>query len=131
MTEEPADLLRRAADRVEQLAAKASHNVCPDWVYGAVRHIARNCDITCTHTGFGAVAPPADGLNHDGWDRYDDSPWISALGPQVAAPLAAWLRLTADAYNQYPADVSDNDLSEPLRLARVILGEQESEAAAA
>lgn len=112
-----AQTLRDAADKIEQLAEKATHNVCPAWVYSAVRHIARNCDIECYHSD----DVDRDGADHGVWSRYDDSPWIAVMGSQIAAPLAAWLRILADAYEQYPADVGDDEVSEPMQLARAIL----------
>lgn len=92
VSETPAALLRRAADYLDKLAEKATPNVCPDWTYHAVRHIARNCDIECYHE----VGHDDAGANHDGWDRYEDAPWIAAMGPQVAPHLSLWLRAEAD-----------------------------------
>lgn len=87
-----ADVLRYAATRLAKLAEAATPNVCPEFVYSAVRHIARNCDeIGCDHG------------THETWDRYGDSPWISAMGAQTAPPLVAWLRSAAEAVDHYPA----------------------------
>lgn len=101
---EQADLMRRAADLVARRSEKATKRICPEWTYHAVRHIARNCDIECYHGGVEPVASIwADGreyddagITHGGWDRYDDSPWISLVDPRIAAPLVELLRHGAE-----------------------------------
>jgi len=96
--------LRAAADHIDELGAKASTNICPEWTYSAVRHIARNCDIECSHGG-----EPDDGLDHRGWDRCDDSPWITLMGSQMAPHLADWLRSEARLVDVQRADFVDPD----------------------
>lgn len=90
MTE--AETLCAAAAKLREVGGKATHSIGPEWTYSAVRHIARNCDITCSHTNYGdGPFDLDDGLNHDGWDRYEDSPWLTLAHPGLAEPLAAWL----------------------------------------
>ncbi len=72
-----AETLRRAADRIEQRAEKTGG---PDWK---------------TWLSFGARTgqiPPGT------------AQWVNTLGPQVAAPLVAWLRAEADEQAEQQAD---------------------------
>lgn len=87
------DTLREAASRVRDIAVKATKNVCPDFTWSAVRHIARNCDVheDCMRSG---ELLPADSCNT--WDRYEDSPWIALMDAKLAEPLAAWLEVAAE-----------------------------------
>lgn len=147
MTGTPSAILSRAADLIRDTAAAATANVCPAWTRQAVRHIARNCDIDCGHEGH------EGGWDHDGWDRYDDAPWIALMSPAVAdsqerilrASSAAWAK-AEEAYrrdrsviNPSPGEMSghwgtwgmtlEERVSEAdrqaLALARAVLGEKE------
>jgi hypothetical protein len=83
-----ADELRTAAEKLRALASKATTGICPDWIYNAVRHVARNCQIECSHDDHQDWEQPE-------WDRYADSPFISAMHPRVGLALADWLDETA------------------------------------
>lgn len=113
MTEQPtpADELRTAAARIRELAAKATSGICPDWVYSAVRHVARNCagSFECRH-------PEHQGWDQPEWDRYDDSPYIAAMHPGVGSALAAWLDSAAVDAREIGAN------PQALALARAING---------
>jgi hypothetical protein len=111
-----AEVLRRAAERIEQLAASTTGG---PWQieYNSAGHTPQALFVEC----------PEDHLDgHDGtrpiggFDEPADNVWASAMGPQVAGPLAA-------AYEDYPLDVSDDDASLPVRLARAVLGETAEE----
>ena len=112
-----ADLLRRAAAKARETAKAATPNVCPDWTWLAVRHVARNCDLEC----------PTHGDDHEKcnqWDRYDDSPHMTLWHPGVALAVADLLESEA-------AHHADDPSSDPLcdtwphavGIARALLGE--------
>jgi hypothetical protein len=99
------DRLRDAAHRLEAIAEKATPRICPQWTYSAVRHINRNCDIECYHpenpdAGHDGARFDENGVSHWGWDRYEDAPWITAMGAQTADPIALLLNLAAIAADQ-------------------------------
>lgn len=104
------DKLRHAAHRLRVIAEKATPHICPQWTYTAVRHIARNCpDLECYHSGDALTVDQGTGLdehgvNHWGWDRYEDAPWITAMSPQVAGPLVLLLDLAAVAADNRVTD---------------------------
>lgn len=79
----PAARLRQAATVVREASAKATKGICPGYVQGAVRHIARNCDIHCGHDEH------YDGPDEPIWDRYEDAAWIALMNPVVGEALAA------------------------------------------
>lgn len=106
-----ADLLRRAAERLEELAANTSagpwqligdwgipNGWTAVWSAGVGQYVAENPGST--------VSRP-------------DVQWIATLGPQIAAPLAAWLRAEA----QYMKDERDDSSDSAVQLARAILKE--------
>lgn len=96
-----ADLMRQAADLIELHAAKATKHLCRNWTYQAVRHVARNCDIACpVHDYEPYVFPDPCGT----FDRYEDAPWISLMSAHIAAPLAEWLRASAQDAEEIGAD---------------------------
>lgn len=99
--ETPAALLRRAADRLDEIAAATSRdrweaveNYPGMWVVSAVKDQppvpkkgVRNPHVpsyyVAEESSHGDLTP-------------GDVHYIAAMGPQVAAPPAAWLRSTAD-----------------------------------
>ena len=101
----PQDRLRAAAQKVLDAGAPATKGICPDWIYEAVRHIARNCDIGCLHEEH--YNDPTEKM----WDRYNDWAWIALLGPNNAPHLAAWLNDQADyidtGYVCFPSDPTE------------------------
>ncbi|WP_399559234.1 hypothetical protein OH809_45515 (plasmid) [Streptomyces sp. NBC_00873] len=77
--------LREAAMRIRGLNASATPGICPDWTYNAVRHIARNCQIECSHDEH-------QGHDQPEWDRYEDAPYITLMqNPDLGNALADWL----------------------------------------
>ena len=75
-------LLRTAADRLEALAARTTAG---DWRTGGL--LASRPEV---------IAHRADGsTEHVAETRAGTAAWITALSPDVAAPLAAWLRTEA------------------------------------
>ena len=61
-------------------AIKAIGWPCRDWSYSAARHIARNCEIECEHSG-------TDG-EHPGWSRYETGCAIFDLVQTIDAQLS-------------------------------------------
>ena len=80
----PATRLRTAADRLEDLAARTTPG---DW---------RTTGLLATRPEVVAVGPDG-GTEHVAEARARTAPWITALSPALAGPLAAWLRATAAA----------------------------------
>ena len=75
------DLLRAAADRLEQLAARTTPG---DWRIGGL--LATRPEV---------IAHRAGDTEHVAEARAASAAWISALSPAVGPPLAAWLRAAA------------------------------------
>jgi hypothetical protein len=99
VTEDGAADLRTAAERLELLAARTTSG---DWRLGGL--LATRPEV---------VAHAADGgTEHVAEARGRTGEWIAALSPDLAAPLAAWLRAAAR------ADPVDDAAVE---LARVLL----------
>jgi hypothetical protein len=85
-----AELLRTAADRLEKLAARTTRG---DWRLGGL--LATRPEV---------VAHAADGgTEHVAEARARTGEWIATLSPELAGPLAAWLRAAADAQPPDPA----------------------------
>lgn len=59
-------------------ASKHQLVACPEFNQGAVRHIARNVDISCEHDEAGICF----------WDRYETAPAIDMLARTIEAQLA-------------------------------------------
>lgn len=117
----PAERLRRAADMVGQAAAKATsvNSRTGRWEPGVVSKLEDRCICLCCHEAWAWEIVQIDGPEspegctapmHIG---EHDARWIAMMGPQVAASLAAWLRLTADWYERErftdgpPLDLTD------------------------
>jgi hypothetical protein len=84
------ELLRTAAERLEQLAGRTTPG---DWRTGGL--LASRPEV---------VAHRADGdREHVAEARAGTASWITALSPAVAGPLTAWLRSEADADTPTPA----------------------------
>jgi hypothetical protein len=94
-----AELLRAAADRLERLAARTTAG---DWRITGL--LASRPEVVAHR--------PDGGTEHVAEARAASAPWITALSPAVAAPLAAWLRAEAD---------RDAPTGAALDLARVLL----------
>ena len=108
------DQLRRAADRLDQLAAEATP--------GPWRAVENYPDAWIVCSGQVDVAREAGG----GDIEPGDAQWIATLGPQVAAKLAAWLRWEAarlDAIERKHPALPRVPENAPTKLARVLLGE--------
>ena len=83
MTADHASLLRRAAERLELLAARTTPG---EWRLGGL--LASRPEV---------VAHAADGrTEHVAEARARTGEWVTALSPALAGPLAAWLRAAAD-----------------------------------
>jgi hypothetical protein len=77
-----AGLLRTAAERLEHLAARTTRG---DWRLGGL--LATRPEV---------VAHAADGgTEHVAEARARTGEWVAAVSPDLAAPLAAWLRAAA------------------------------------
>jgi hypothetical protein len=80
---DPDELLRTAATRLEELAARTTPG---DWRTGGL--LATRPEV---------IATLADGgTEHVAEARAATGAWIATLSPALAAPLAAWLRAAAD-----------------------------------
>lgn len=116
--DDPGARLRRAADKLDRRAAAATQGRWqPEYAYGnsaRVQGVFVECaagedgdDYGCDHVDC------IDGTHGiGGFDASADNEWSILMGPQVAAPLVAWLR--------HPASRFDEDA---LAVAAVILGE--------
>jgi hypothetical protein len=82
--------LRDAADRLDRLAARTTSG---DWQLRGL--LASRPEVV-------AVGPDG-GTEHVAEARARSADWIVALSPEIAAPLATWLRATADAGTVDPA----------------------------
>jgi hypothetical protein len=92
---EAAELLRTAAARLERLATRTTRG---EWRLGGL--LATRPEV---------VAHAADGgTEHVAEARARTAEWIAALSPDLAAPLAAWLRAAAgnDPVDHTAADVA-------------------------
>jgi hypothetical protein len=89
-------LLRKAADRLDQLTARTTSG---DWRTGG---------LLATRPQVIAHPEATDGegaTEHVAEARTRTAAWISALSPAVGPPLAAWLRAAADHPEIEPAAV--------------------------
>lgn len=114
--ESSADLLRRAADRLDQLAAATTgdrwevvENYPDMWVVSPLwnRPPPKRTGYVASESDSGDLAEP-------------DVHWIAAMGPQVAAPIAAWLRGAAP---QVEWRYDTAGYREAIEFARLLLGE--------
>jgi hypothetical protein len=94
-----AELLRTAADRLEDLAARTTAG---DWRISGL--LASRPEVIA-HRPDGATEHVAEA-------RAASAPWITAVSPAVAAPLAGWLRIAAAAGRVEPR---------ALELARILV----------
>ncbi|GEL19310.1 hypothetical protein [Pseudonocardia asaccharolytica] len=144
-----AEVLRRAADLIEQRAAKATPGpwrvrYTDRYGWPIDMHADDDDEGTLTLVA-GTALPRANGRDpghyesqhiiatsepsdlYPGMEQFAElhgnHEWIATMSPQIARPLAAWLRLTAAGYEQYPLNPAELEGSAPVRLARVILGE--------
>jgi hypothetical protein len=81
--DDDAELLRTAADRLEDLAARTTAG---DWRIGGL--LASRPEVIA-HGRDGGTEHVADA-------RAGSAAWITGLSPAVAAPLVRWLRGAAD-----------------------------------
>jgi hypothetical protein len=84
------DALRAAADKLEHLAARTTTG---DWRLGGL--LASRPEVIAHR--------PDGGTEHVAEARAGTGAWIAALSPAIAAPLAAWLRSSADTGADDPA----------------------------
>lgn len=89
---------RRIADRLEELAARSTAG---DWRVGGL--LASRPEV---------VAHDGGRTEHVAEARAGSAPWIAALSPAVAAPLAALLRAVATA--DLPAATAARELARVL-----------------
>ena len=97
-----ADVLRAAADRLERLAARTTPG---DW---------RTAGLLASRPEVVAHRPDG-GTEHVAEARAGSAAWITALSPDVAAPLAGWLRAEAGS----PSPAADSVTLAQLLLARL------------
>ena len=113
--------LRAAADLIEQRASAASPGPwrAVEWYAGSLEVVDRAGAGIATESSTGDV-------------KMSDARWMAMLGPQVAAPLAAWLRAEADdadlivAGNLVGGSAGKATTAAALIVADVILAAQES-----
>ncbi len=125
----PAARLRLAADLLEQRAAAATPG---PWRYANPDEIDDLCAGPARMDQPGAFGLNGEWVAECGPDADDDALWIAMLGPQVAAPLAAWLRAEAVVGDTWESDASGESgnplptgplaVAEALALVDAILG---------
>jgi uncharacterized protein YfdQ (DUF2303 family) len=103
-----AELLRRAATKLEELAADTTRG---PW------------DVEHDYSGVVADSDYGGTVSIGGFDRPGDNEWAATMGPQIAAPLAAWLRAEATRFENEGWDGAEPDWA-PLVFARALLGEE-------
>lgn len=121
-----ADLLRQAADLIEQRAADATLDR-----YEAVENYPGCWQVHAV--GPELRPPPHKGINNPQRERFNvaedsqegdiregDAHWIAMLGPQVAVPLVAWLRFEAGHFDRLGRRVRVVDF------ARAVLDEKQA-----
>jgi hypothetical protein len=119
-TEAPWEVIRAAADRLEELAGKAT-----PWPWR-------------DDAGDGYVTAEWSEGDETTWETVADTTaangaWIAALSPAVAEPLVAWLRYIArriEVESRIFTTASQREAlagkhSHPIALARAILGEEQ------
>lgn len=92
-----ADLLRKAADRLDSYAAPL---VDERWDYDKFSD-DEPWVVLLDQDFDGDDIPTVATLGRECIDR-DRGGWIAKMGPQVAGPLSQWLRTAADAVDRYP-----------------------------
>lgn len=130
----PAEVLRAAADRIDQLAAATTPGPWRTADVEGIFYIASanhgpvtmdNDGPVCTCSGpdeNGGVAIERD----ESEGGRGDADWMVALGPQVAPQLSAWLRAEADAHQRREALMlvgGGAATAHALAFARSLLGE--------
>lgn len=88
----PGDLLRTAAGRLEALAARTTVG---DWRIGGL--LASRPEVVAHQ--------PEGSTEHVAEARAASAPWIAALSPALAGPLARWLRAAAGHFPPEPEAV--------------------------
>lgn len=132
-----AELLRRAADLIVKRAAAATAGP-----WGTALDVGGHTATVRRRDGndVSLVAwLPTWKWTSDSWEHpaFSNADWIATLGPQVAAPLAAWLRESATELELRQVRVAGLNIPEQdawaeqafrqsLDFARVILGEDAS-----
>lgn len=118
----PQAWLRRAADVIDACASTVSP---PPWSGYAT---GEQAELFCGpwHTaGYldGSVMAWPSGVAEEfgGLPSSDDLRWIELMGPQLAAPLAAWLRLTADQNDHHGVALAAGHPA--LAVAEAVLGQ--------
>lgn len=114
MTERPWEVIRTAADLVEGLASA--------WVDGNTRveaRAAKGWGRSPREEGAYSWDQMVSGLVDDYFDEACDAAekWTLALSPAVAGPLAAWLRSSADTWENW----GSRSLEPALDFARALL----------
>lgn len=123
-TESPAALLRRAVAYLE--------GICPlgeEWDHDSYTDRAE----VWAEIGDGQDRELVTVIPAGTW-KVDNAAWIAAMGPQVRAPLIAWLRVEADrvdrtvsswhpSWKQAIAAVGEQAHGPAVALARALLGE--------
>lgn len=114
MTDSPSALLERAAERLAELANKASPGPW-DASQGSEIYAADGFCVVSTHW---------DGA---GFERADDQDWCATMSPAVAQPLVEWLRDESE----YIRGIRSWKFLPPntrraVAFARVVLGEPEN-----
>lgn len=116
-SETSADLLRRAADRLDELAGMATPG---PWLieFNFTGETPQALFVECDED---LVRDCYDGTRGIGaLDHSPDNVWAATLSPHVAAALAVWLRSAADDADEIGPDFR------AVAVARALLGETEA-----
>ena len=115
---DPAERLRQAAELLEHHDAAASGPRWePEHAYGNSSRVQAVFVVCAAEDGCDGVDCIDGTPGIGGFDRDPDNRWAILAGPQIAAPLAAWLRAAA------AAPVESPTLTEALALADALLEE--------
>lgn len=94
----PVETLRAAADRLDELAAKATPGPWCGYIGHDQSHarVVAGPDDGTYLTGIAFDWPEEAVEEFDCLPRQEDINWLNHMGPQVAPALSAWLRAEAD-----------------------------------
>ena len=101
-------LLRQAADKLDKLAASAAKGPWEAWPLAEMEKGCRCGSCYEAPWAWGINQIDGQGISPDGCAEpihvsVENVEWIETMGPQVAAPIAAWLRAEADCFENTPA----------------------------
>lgn len=128
MSESPAEVLRAAARKLDDLAAAATPG---PWAQASAEEMGHgyNPSVLGKNGQWVAEAGPERGIDAPDGNGTADSAWMAALNPAVAPALSAWLRAEADVVAvAIGHGIPQRDDTPALAFARALLGEDTPDA---